>query len=173
MDMGSPACDIFQARFEIAGKRRFLDEIRAIADGSGTHIIFFDADAVAGREHVEAALRHAWRSYVHGTPIANSFEMEALLFAAGTRQCSAATGFGIHEGENRAYICICPPSAAAADRLGALVTYVEEDWEMITPEDRERLMALFSVTPEEVEAVGVHRFRELVIERVALLEVYR
>ena len=41
-------------------------------------------------------------------PISNSFEMEALLFAAGSRQCLVAALFGIQEGENRIFVCSYP-----------------------------------------------------------------
>ena len=102
-----PACDIFPAVFAVDENIRFLRRIRRIADEHRTHIILFDADRLAGRAHVEAALRHAWRSWAGGNPIANSIEMEALLYAAGTRQCQVAASFGIHPGLNRSYIAVC------------------------------------------------------------------
>jgi KEOPS complex subunit Cgi121 len=40
-------------------------------------------------------------------------------------------------------------------------------------ERRARLRELFSITNEEIAAVGESRFADLVLERVALLEVYR
>ena len=43
----------------------------------------------------------------------------------------------------------------------------------IGPAKRSRLADLFDITPEEFQVVGVDRFRELVLERVALLDVYR
>ncbi|KUK63373.1 MAG: Uncharacterized protein XD82_0357, partial [Methanoculleus marisnigri] len=98
------ACDIYPAVFTVDENVRFLREIRRVADECGTHIILFDADRLAGRDHVDAALRHAWRSWAGGEPIANSIEMEALLYAAGTRQCQVAASFGIHPGENHSYI---------------------------------------------------------------------
>lgn len=167
------ACEVYRAVFTIDDKIGFLNEIREIADEFETHIILFDADRLAGRDHVEAALRHAWRSWTRGDPIANSIEMEALLYAAGTRQCQVAAFFGIHPGVNRAYVAVCPPAPGVRERLADCVTFVNEDWEEIDPAKRERLAELFSITPEEVLVVGEERFRELVLERVALLDVYR
>ncbi len=166
-------CEIYRARFTVDDNAAFLREIRTIADGSGTHIILFDADRLTGQDHVEAALRHARRSWAGGDPIANSLEMEALLYAAGTRQCQVASSFGIHPGENRSYLVVCPPAPAVRDRLAGLVRFVEEEWEEIGPAKRALLAELFSITPEEVAVVGEERFRELVVERVALLDVYR
>ncbi len=168
------ACDIFPAIFTVDENVRFLRRIRRIADEHRTHIILFDADRLAGRAHVEAALRHAWRSWAGGNPIANSIEMEALLYAAGTRQCQMAASFGIHPGLNRSYIAVCPSAPGIRDHLAGLVMFVDgEHDETIDPGKRARLADLFGITPEEVAVVGEDRFRDLVIERVALLDVYR
>ncbi len=168
------ACDIYRAVFAVDENVVFLRKIRKVADEYGTHIILFDADRLTGRDHVEAALRHAWRSWAGGEPIANSIEMEALLYAAGTRQCQTASSFGIHPGENRSYIAVCPPAPGIRDRLAGLVRFVDDDpEEEIDPAKRARLADLFSITPEEVAVVGEARFRDLVLERVALLDVYR
>ncbi|MDD2473422.1 MAG: KEOPS complex subunit Cgi121, partial [Methanoculleus sp.] len=108
-----------------------------------------------------------------GEAIANSIEMEALLYAAGTRQCQVAATFGIHPGENGSYIAVCPPAPGVRDRLAGLVTFVDGDWEELDPAKRARLAILFSITAEEIAVVGEARFRDLVLERVALLDVYR
>ena len=54
---------IYRAVFTVEDKTRFLNDLRRIADDYMTHIILLDANHVAGREHVAAALRHAWRSW--------------------------------------------------------------------------------------------------------------
>jgi len=172
--MAEMACDIYPAVFTVDENVRFLRKVRRIAEEHRTHIILFDADRLAGRAHVEAALRHAWRSWAGGEPIANSIEMEALLYAAGTRQCQVAASFGVHPGENRSYIAVCPSAPGVRDRLAGLVTFVDEEREeAIGPAKRARLADLFGITPEEVAVVGEERFRDLVLERVALLDVYR
>ncbi|MDI6866988.1 KEOPS complex subunit Cgi121 [Methanoculleus sp.] len=166
-------CEIYTAVFTIEDKREFLNEVRRIASDYRTHIILFDAGRLAGREHVKTALRHAWRAWSRGEGISNSFEMEALLYAAGTRQCHLAGSCGVHTGENRAYLAICPPAPGVRERLADLVEFVDTDLEEISPEKRESLAEHFGITPAEVAVVGEERFRELVLERVALLEVYR
>jgi KEOPS complex subunit Cgi121 len=171
--MAGMLCEIYQARFKVEEIARFLNRIREIADECGTKIILFDADRVAGMEHVKTALSHAWRSWNSGEPVANTLEMEALLYAAGTRQCLVATTFGVRLGENRTYVAVCPPAPGVQDLLTALMTFVEEDWEGIDADKQARLADLFGITPEEVAVVGEERFRELVLERVSLLEVYR
>ena len=52
--------------------------------------------------------------------------------------------------------------------------FVEEDWDRITPEKRGWLAEAFGITDDELAAAGGEdRFRDLVLERVALLDVSR
>ncbi|MDD1664325.1 MAG: KEOPS complex subunit Cgi121 [Methanomicrobiales archaeon] len=165
--------EIRPAIFRVSSCSRFLSRLRGVATAHATRIICFNADMMAGRAHVEAAMARALRSVRAGTAISSSLEMEALLFAAGSRQCSLAERFGIREGENRAYVCLCPPDEAAFRDLSALMEFVDEDWETLSEEKRERLREAFGITTGELQVVGHARFRDLVLERVALLEVYR
>jgi KEOPS complex subunit Cgi121 len=47
----------------------------------------------------------------------------------------------------------------------------DEPDEIISLEKATRLAALFDITPEEIAATGQDRIRDLVLERVALLDV--
>ncbi len=164
---------IRQAVFEAGDPARFLDGIRRIGERYRTRIICLDADRLSGLAHAEAAVRGALRSVAGGNPIANTLEMEALLYAAGSRQCSVAARFGIHAGSNRSYVILAPPVAAAWEALAGCMEFVEQDWDRLTPEKRRWLAEAFAITEEELAAVGRERFRDLVLERVALLAVSR
>jgi KEOPS complex subunit Cgi121 len=87
--------EIRKARIAIEERNQFLQVIQEIGRLNSVHIVCFDADKMAGQAHVKAAMHHSQRSFFSGKPISNSFEMEALLFAAGTRQCQVAASFGI------------------------------------------------------------------------------
>ena len=171
--MTEMAWDIRKVCVNVADVGSFIRTLREIADPCTTHIVCFNAEMVAGSAHVEAALMHAVRAGQRGTRISHSLEMEALLFAAGSRQCSEAMKFGVHRGLNRIYICICPSSDAAWSALHPLFHESNEDWEEISLKKQKLLIDLFAITPEEIQAAGVARLRDLVLERVALLEVYR
>jgi KEOPS complex subunit Cgi121 len=166
-------CDVRKACLTVDNSAIFLANIRNIALNHGCNIIFFNADNMAGLAHVEAALRHAFRAAEEETCISRSVEMEALLYAAGSRQCGSAIRFGLHDGMNRVYLCICPPSASAWKIIRPLVKEVDDDWEDIDSRKITHLMELFGISPAELHAIGSHRFKELVLERVAMLEVYR
>jgi KEOPS complex subunit Cgi121 len=173
MDEKEFSCGIRAAVFDVADCEPFLHALRTIASDTGTTIICFNADNMAGRRHAETALRYALRSRDTGTLIANSVEMEALLYASGSRQCSVASSFGVQTGLNRAYIGCCPATEEVWAALVPLVRFVDGDWEDIDSERRARLRELFSISDEEIAAVGESRFADLILERVALLEVYR
>jgi KEOPS complex subunit Cgi121 len=166
-------CKLYQAVFNVRDEGEFLSAVSGITERYRTRIVLFNADVMAGIEHVKSALAHARRSCASGSPISNSFEMEALLYAGGTRQCQEAVTFGIHPGKNRCYLCFCPPDPGACTAMEGLVTIVEEDWDAIDEEKMKRLSLIFHITPEEAAVVGTERFSELVLERVALLDVFR
>jgi len=160
------------ATVTIGDHRAFLQTLHAVADRYATHIVCFDADKLAGRRHAETAIQRARRSFSNGTAISNSFEMEALLYAGGTRQCSEATRFGLHDGENSLYVCCCPDIPAAWRELAACMEFVPEPSGELAPKKASRLASLFGITADEIAAAGGSgRLPELVLERVALLEV--
>lgn len=162
------------ARCRIADRAAFLEALQGIAAAHNTHIICFNADVIAGRAHAALAVRLAARAFDEGAAISNTLEMEALLFASGSRQCSAAAAFGIHPGENRLFVCCVPSRRSVWRTLESLMTFVCEDWDTITPEKRRVLMKLFRITQKEVSAAGGDdRISDLVRERVVLLQVMR
>jgi KEOPS complex subunit Cgi121 len=166
--------DIRPARCTIRDAAAFLRDLRAIAAEHDTCIICFNADMIAGSVHAAAAVARAVRSFEIGDTISNTLEMEALLFAAGSRQCTIAASFGIHEGENRLYICCYPARTGIWAALEPLFQVVRKGWDAMTPEKRKRLMEIFSISPDEITAAGGNgRIIDLVLERVALLQVMR
>jgi KEOPS complex subunit Cgi121 len=99
--------------------------------------------------------------------------MEALLFAAGSRQCSVAAAFGIHEGENKMFVCLNPPQERAWKLLSHHMRFVPEPLDDWSPQKVARLISLFGITQDELETVGQFHLKDLILERIALLEVSR
>ena len=166
-------CCIVQFKIEIDEPERYLMKVRQVGNRFGVHIVLFNAEMMAGRSHVCSALWHAFRAFNRGTAISNSPEMEALLYASGSRQCRSGLRFGIHAGKNRIYLCVCPGDKTALVELLKDGAIVHEDWNIISPEKLVRLTDLFGITPEELDVSGRDRITDLILERVALLEVYR
>ncbi len=175
MSTDTIAYEIRAARCHIDDKPGFLRLLTETARQFNTHIICFNADMIAGRRHAEAAMQHAIRSCEAGTAISKTIEMEALLYAAGSRQCSVAASFGFHEGENRLWVYCYPPEDGIWDGLAAILHFgAASAWDHIDEEKRERLLEIFEISPEELGSLdNEDRIADLVLERVALLDVMR
>jgi KEOPS complex subunit Cgi121 len=160
----------------IEDRQAFLESLRRISREYGTRIVCFNADMMADRHHAGSAVHFARRSWEEGSAIANTFEMEALLYAAGSRQCNVGLKFGIHEGENHLYIW-CDPDRddRAWNALSALLEYTDPGiYEVMDEMKRSRLIDLFGITPMELGALGAGTtITDLILERVALLQVLR
>lgn len=167
------AYHISGARVEIEDTGEFLRRLREIGERTGVRIVCLNREMIAGLSHARAAIEHAMRAFEVGRGIASSLEMEVLLYAAATRQCSVAIAFGIREGVNHIYLCLIPPSGDAIRSLQEIVVFEGTQDDPIDEERRKRLMRHFGITMEELEAVGEGRLPELVCERVALLDVYK
>ncbi|MFA5266903.1 MAG: KEOPS complex subunit Cgi121 [Methanoregula sp.] len=168
------ASDIRAARCSIRDPAAFLKDLRAIATAYHTHIICFNADMIAGRIHAATAVTSAVRAREEGVTISNTLEMESLLFAAGCRQCNTAASFGIHAGENLVYICCIPVQPEVWKELEPLFLFVQENWDIIDSKKRDLLKETYAISQEEIAAAGGdERIINLVLERVALLQVMR
>jgi len=163
--------EIKQVYFKIHDIEGFLTWLRDISRRNGVSIVCFNAELMAGREHVISAMFHAKRAKENGTCISSSFEIEALLYASGSRQCQDAVKFGVHQGLNKCYLCIDPENPKTWSDLSNVMTISSEDWELTTDEKVNTLVSLFGITMAEIAVTGKARLKDLVLERVALLEV--
>lgn len=174
MDQVLPEYEIRTATITVTSPGAFLRRLRTIMQENAVTIVCFNAANMAGMPHARAALAHAIRSFNGRSPIAKTLEMEALLYAAGTRQCTEAAALGIHEGENRVYVCCCPPRPGIWETLSLLMHFTDDEGDQFDPDKIARLRRLFSIPAEEIDAAGgIGRLQDLVIERVALLDAFR
>jgi KEOPS complex subunit Cgi121 len=148
---------------------------RAQQAGLQSHccIVCLDADRMAGRRHVKSAVQHGLRAWRERSAIADSLEMEILLYAGGTRQTSIGRNYGVRPDTRNLYLCFIPSSDEAITEMGQWVRYIDNYREGWSEERLQKLADLFGITREECETVGKDRMEDLVIERVALLDVYK
>ncbi len=147
----------------------FLQKLKKIGKEKNLTIQAFDADKLAGEEHLRFAVEKALNSFRNGTNIASDLAKEIMLYAAGTRQINRAMKLGIHRGENK----IALIAVGEAPDLS--------DFREITPEPvlqydeskKEAIMEIFNITKEEIKAAGEDKIPELVLERVALADVIK
>jgi KEOPS complex subunit Cgi121 len=163
---------ILEGTVFIENKELFLKKIKEIKETNAEKnlaIQAFDADKLAGKEHLTFAIEKAINSFKKGTNVANDLGKEIMLYAAGTRQINRAVKIGVHDGWNNIAI-------VAVGDLIDLSAFDE-----ITPSNvlkysgskNSVLMDIFNITEEEIEAAGADKIPELVLERVALVDVMK
>jgi KEOPS complex subunit Cgi121 len=160
---------ILEGTVFIENKELFLKKIKEISTGKNLAIQAFDADKLAGKEHLTFAIEKALNSFRKRTNVANDLGKEIMLYAAGTRQINRAVKIGVHDGWNNIVI-------VAVGDMNDLSVFNE-----ITPHNvlqysgskNSALMDIFNITEDEIEAAGADKIPELVLERVALVDVMK
>jgi KEOPS complex subunit Cgi121 len=147
----------------------FLTKIKEISKGKDTVILALDADKLAGKEHLMFAIEKAMKSFKTGRNIANDLGKEIMLYAAGTRQINRAMIIGVHNGNNNIALV-----AIGDDVDLSLFEEITRKHVLQYEGSKNRaLVEIFNITDEEIKIVGVERIPELVLERVALVDVLK
>lgn len=147
----------------------FLTKIKEIRKGKDIVILALDADKLAGKNHLMFAIEKAMNSFKTGRNIANDLGKEIMLYVSGTRQINRAMKIGVHNGKNNIVL------VAIGEEIDLSV------FDEITPKDvvhyegskNRALRDIFNITDEEIKASGVDKIPELVLERVALVDVLK
>ena len=162
-------CSVVGARGKVGPVRAFVARLHEVAGELGLEAQAFDADMVFGGEHLLVAWEHTERAFDRGRNIATDRMMEVLLFAAGERQIETALAkIGLKEGQGGMALLIVGEgdSAPLLDKLG-----LERADELL--EGRMDKLSSIGLTPEEIRSVERERVFDLVLERVALGELWR
>ncbi len=160
---------ILEGTIFIDNMEDFLDRIKKISKEKNITIQALNADKLAGEEHIRFAVEKAMNSFKAGTNIANDLAKEIMLYASGTRQISKAMRLGIHKGKNN----IALVAVGEEPDLSAFNELKPEHVLEYNESKREAIMKVFNITREEIEAVGEEKIPELVLERVALVDLIK
>lgn len=147
----------------------FLSKTKEITKGRDLIILALDADKLAGEKHLMFAVEKAMNSFKAGRNIASDLGKEIMLYAAGTRQINRAMRIGVHNGKNNIVLVsigedIDLSSFNEITPKNVLQYYVSKNT---------ALMDIFNITDEEIKAAGEDKIPELVLERVALVDVLK
>jgi len=148
--------------------RAFQKRVLSAADSEAAQVLVLRADLVFGLAHIRSALYHARKAISEGRNSSEMLSMETLLYASGERQLSSAI-----------------KKMSADDNVEEVVMAwlssdgprPEEGWREL--EDRysgtdtiSRLRA-FGISDSELSTVRQDRACELVLEKVAAVDVIR
>ena len=143
---------------------------------SGFTLQLFDARMIFGTQHLETAIDHAKRSMHRGIGISSSLSMEILLYTAGEYQIKNALDKVGLKDDSRYIVLICITDntdntispdevfTELCNRFGFL-----QDFDVIKG-DKEYLED-FGITKDELLAIPEELWLELVLEKVALVDI--
>ena len=159
---------------QIEDLRKFLKTLSEISSINNVTIQALDADKIAGERHVRFAVKKATDAMEAHTNVANDLGVEIMRYAAGERQIEKAFSIGLHEGENSAVFVIVGEEQSLSLAVIALLEIIDEKPLLDYSVSKQKsIISQFNITESEIEAVGEDKIPELVIERVALVDVLK
>ena len=177
-------CKIVVGTVSINSVEDSLAVLREIARKCAVTIQALDAELIAGEDHITSAVKKAIRAVEKRKSITSDLGLEILLYAAGKRQIERALTMGVTEGDKKVAIVIVDARDGkdldlVAEEVKRKTGMKEEpirDLELEVEHNehkRDKLKKFFAITGEELNAVGEHKLKMLVLERVALLDVLK
>ena len=144
-----------------------VERARSLASEWGVEILLMDADVVFGKVHIETAIEHADRAFERGKNVADARMMEVMLYASGERQLSSAIQkMGIRETTRRVAVAV-----SVASRLDDVIEKLGVTRDDTVLEGGAKDLRRFGINVKSVKSVGKGRGYELVLEKVALVDL--
>lgn len=134
-------------------------------------LVLMDADKVCGIGHLESAVFHARRAFERGTNASNTLGMEVILYASGERQISKAKKkMGLHQDTERIALAVLGPDDLGVDQVLGELNLKRDDGLLDCTLEKG---ISFGVDQAELRAVGEEMVADLVLERVAFVEILK
>lgn len=148
------------------GAKPLMEKALEEAARSSSEILVVDGDMVFGEDHLASALAHAERASSEGRNASDSIAMETLLYASGERQLSSAIRkMSVGDATERVVVAVVRGRYSPG-----------EGWRRLGPSegapDPSRLKR-FGITEKELSTVAQDRRSELVLERVAAVDILK
>jgi KEOPS complex subunit Cgi121 len=160
--------------FDIAGAKGSKIDPEAVvrtaaewASSRGAEVCLLDARSVFGRDHLQSAAFHAIRAREARTMSSRSVAMETLLYAAGARQVQdAIRSVGLRQDTTAIGVVLFGP--AKVDEFIHDMGWSRDDGVL----DAEgKSLEHLGISDREAETVSNRQGADLVLEKVALLDV--
>ena len=149
------------------GEITSIDETLALIDSikKDSEIIqLLNADAIAGKRHVEHGVNQAVMAFERGENLANDLSVEICLRCSAQRQISKAFNLlGIKKG----FMNLCVILIDCDDYTSELSSLFTPDNEVLLP-DVENLKEIYSIDERELEILDVG---DILIDRISKLTV--
>lgn len=160
------AVSVWTRTVSAGGAKDLMDEVLKEASRADSEILVVDGDKIFGAVHVRSAAIHAAKATADGRNASDSLAMETLLYASGERQLSAAIKkMTVGPETGRVVLAVVRGDYTPGEAWSRLP-------EADAAVDRKRL-ARFGITEKEMSTVAEDRLAELVLERVAAVDVIK
>jgi tRNA threonylcarbamoyladenosine modification (KEOPS) complex Cgi121 subunit len=152
---------------------------------AGVEVQFFNAELVAGWEHLYFAMLNALKAFENKHNISNSLAVETLLYASAQRQIKKAVAMlGIKSGSSKVAVLVLADSESilkkALETVSKILAGKPDDSVLELNEKKfADVMKFFGISEIELSAklekAGMEKkaLADLVIEHVALLAIQR
>ncbi|MCJ7617745.1 MAG: KEOPS complex subunit Cgi121 [Desulfobacterales bacterium] len=166
---------IISGPVKIRDNNIFIKQLSDISSRYNITVQSLNADLLSGVRHIQFAVKKAIRSFESGKNTANNLGMEIMLYASGSRQIEKALELGVKNGENRVAIVLVGENVTDEALFDVRTLLNSEDASIVDYSDSKKkdLLKIFNITADELEAVGEDKIPELVLERVALVDVIK
>ncbi len=166
---------IIGAKGQVNDVDRFLKKIREFAEKNNLIIQIFNADLIYGKNHLVSAVEHAERAFKTNTNATNSLEMEIMLYASGERQIKLAIPkMGVKMGNSKVAFVIFKIKGQIQkriiDNLIKLLAFRRDDSVL---EGNKDTIINFGITQEEIDTVSELKYGDLILEKVAMVDVIK
>ncbi|MBZ3936240.1 KEOPS complex subunit Cgi121 [Methanimicrococcus blatticola] len=161
----------------------FIDDLPAflqsLNDFSAKHNIKiqgFDARKIVDINHLLFSIHRARSAFENNVNEAKDIGLEVLRFSSGQRKIDKSFSMGLIQGENRSIFVFFGDSMELLENAeNAFKTEFElKECADLTIEDKKPfLMKQFEIADAELAVAGDSRLKDLVMERVALVDVTR
>jgi KEOPS complex subunit Cgi121 len=158
----------------------FLQQLLMFSKEENLVIQVLDAQVVYGKDHLLSAAQHAQRAFEQGTNATNSLALEILLYASGERQIQKAiTKMGIKKGKHPIALVLVDENYKKPERKTfdsvldkLLQSFHLQRNDKVLEGDRDTLKR-FGIADKELRTVSESNFGDLILEKVALVDVIK
>ncbi|WNY27516.1 KEOPS complex subunit Cgi121 [Methanolapillus ohkumae] len=162
-------------RLSIKNLKSFLDTLNSYCQEFNLTIQGFDERKIMDMDHLLFAIHRAKESFANHTNVAKDPGLEIMRFASGQRQIDKSFSMGLSVGDNKYVFAIFGDLSEPDIVKSMFVDEFQLRRTTLSPlsEKKAYLMAQFGITNEELKAVGEDKLKDLIMERVALVDITR
>jgi len=167
---------IIGATGEIPDKELFIENAMNYAAKNHFILQVFNADLIYGKTHLESAVAHASRAFQQNTNTTHTLAMEILLYASGERQLQIALPqMGIHKGPGHVAIVLYSEENIQIEEpmIQELLNLLQLKRNDTVLKGNEKTLQLFGISEKEQQTVTQHKYQNLILEKVALVDIIK